>query len=532
MGVELIVKPRRGLGSLDIYVNAERNVARFEGSGAQAIVCHGRSDSQGNLVVRVVPTQEGHGRPPLLAISVTQRGPPRVPWDRIVTYAALLGLASVLGSVAAGCAAGGVATLAAATGLLGAALLCGRLQAVLFLPWALAILCIGTAIAGVARVLGLPRPARAVICCLFVLRSAVALQPDFPAIDAAFHSENVQRFGAGELITSRAPSPRRGEAALAVPYPPAFYALMNVLVELGWPDTRTGVRLAMAVLEGATPVLLFVLMRRFGAGAETAGLAASVQAAMPESILVLAKGIAANITGQWTSLLVVLALGAAVRPLLLAGLMSLAFLSHLGSAGCLVSLLVVWSVRGALARTITPRRALAVLALAGLGLAIAWAVYYREVAGVASAAAGSLGSHLTSDAGDFFRARWVRAGKLMQDMLLKFGVLPVVFAGLWVTRMKRGPLEDLLASWMAAGAGIGVVALVTPIPLRFEYFLVPALAAAAAMGAERLSRRWRVALVAVPLAVQAVLAAVLLARRFYLISVIMESERWPFPVRL
>jgi len=129
--------------------------------------------------------------------------------------------------------------------------------------------------------------------------------------------------------------------------------------------------------------------------------------------------------------------------------------------------------------------------------------------------------------------RWYRVGKLAQDLALKFGVTPLVLA--W-TGLRAAPTADrlkaLLVPWFVTGGLVGLLALFSPLPLRFEYFLVPAVAMAAGLGSEHMSRPWRVAGVALPLLLQVTLAAFLLARRFYLISVILESPRWPFPFRI
>jgi hypothetical protein len=92
----------------------------------------------------------------------------------------------------------------------------------------------------------------------------------------------------------------------------------------------------------------------------------------------------------------------------------------------------------------------------------------------------------------------------------------------------------LLVSWLVTGALFGVVALVTPFPLRFEYFLVPAVAMAAGLGADSLPgrmRRWASLAWGATLLLQAAIGWSLASGRFELMSVIMESDKWPFPFR-
>ncbi len=146
-----------------------------------------------------------------------------------------------------------------------------------------------------------------------------------------------------------------------------------------------------------------------------------------------------------------------------------------------------------------------------------------------------MGRHVKSDASGFLHARWVQVGKTLQDLLLKFGAAPLLLAAVGCRRKDAPPrLKRLLTSWFGCGLGYAALALLTPLPLRFEYFLVPAVAAAAGLGAEEMERRGRRRLVAAALSfaflLQLALAVLMLAGRFELISVIMESDRWPFPV--
>jgi hypothetical protein len=134
--------------------------------------------------------------------------------------------------------------------------------------------------------------------------------------------------------------------------------------------------------------------------------------------------------------------------------------------------------------------------------------------------------------------RWYRVGKILQDLLLKFALWPVALATWAMVRVRRPlPLRTLLVPWFAVGLALALVAVLSPFPLRFEYFLLPAVAAAAGLGAARLTARRRVAPAVLTagwtaaFALQAVLGLLLLQDRFEIIAVIMESPRWPFPFR-
>ena len=95
--------------------------------------------------------------------------------------------------------------------------------------------------------------------------------------------------------------------------------------------------------------------------------------------------------------------------------------------------------------------------------------------------------------------------------------------------------QDDIGVELVVGPGLAVLAVGTPFPLRFEYFLTPAVAMAAGLGVERLrhegSTGWIQTGWTFTALVQALLGILFLVQRFEIISVIMESPRWPFPVR-
>jgi len=95
--------------------------------------------------------------------------------------------------------------------------------------------------------------------------------------------------------------------------------------------------------------------------------------------------------------------------------------------------------------------------------------------------------------------------------------------------------QPLVRSWLAGGAFFAVLAVMTPVAFRFEYFLAPALAVAAGLGAEAWERegrgRWVTALWALSFALQAVVGLMLVLGRFEIISVIIPSPRWAWPLR-
>ena len=89
----------------------------------------------------------------------------------------------------------------------------------------------------------------------------------------------------------------------------------------------------------------------------------------------------------------------------------------------------------------------------------------------------------------FLQIRWYRVGKLAQDAVLKFGLLPVLLAARGLRGLRALPLlRRLIGVWAGVAVALALVAVVTPFPLRAEYFAVPAVAIVAGLGAERLGR--------------------------------------------
>jgi hypothetical protein len=214
-----------------------------------------------------------------------------------------------------------------------------------------------------------------------------------------------------------------------------------------------------------------------------------------------------------------------------AGTLSLAFLSHAPAAVTTAALLLGWWMLS-LARGELDRRQLAErLSAVAAAATIAWLAYYREIPLVFG---GPL--EAAREQGALVYVRGYRVGKVLQDLLLKFGLLPLALAWQGLGAVERPRARALLQAWLCAGVLLGLAAVLTPFPLRFEYFLCPAISLAAGLGAARLRAggrgRWVTPCWSVALLVQAGIGALHLAGRFEIISVVLESPRWPFPVKL
>lgn len=465
-------------------------------------------------------------------VEVVQSSGGRVPARRVLCYAALLLLAAAVGCWAGagskGIAAGmGLLAVALALGLLAARLpTLGHLTHTLTASTAACLFALAC-----ERLLRLPRWAAGGLAVGFGLKVLLATHPAFPSIDITFHAHNVQRLRAGELIRS-AVTDSQGQP-LAIPYGPALSAILAPLV----PSDDTAVieawlRWTMVLLEGTAPLLVLGLARRSGASPRAAALAALAMAVMPEGLLVVGKGIAANVLGAWLSSAVVLAVLAGWAGPTLAAAAALAFLAHPGSAAALGALLTLWLGWTALGRERRAVDAGKTLLWIAAGLGLAWAVSYREATMLTVSSLGTLASQADAAPARFFALRVVHLGKLAQDLLLKFGGGPFILAFLSV-RQRLGPpaLRRLLQPWLAAAGVFALLALLTPFALRFEYFALPAVALAAGLAADDLVERGRARLVGIALAVsllvQLALGLLLLFRHFDLINVIIPSPRWP-----
>jgi hypothetical protein len=286
----------------------------------------------------------------------------------------------------------------------------------------------------------------------------------------------------------------------------------------------------MALVQATSPLLVFALMRSAGATVHASAAATVTAAVMPEAMLVIAKGIACNVFGAFMGLAALIASLRRVSLPLLAGVLTVACLSHAGAATSLVLLLVTWWTAQRWRGDLDGRRFAQQLVALGAAALLAWLVYYREVPTVVAATGVPTNPH-------WGQIRWFRVGKIAQDVLLKFGLLPLLLAGAIIRVGAAEPLRTLLRCWFAVGLVLLLVAVLGPFPLRFEYFVMPAVAIAAGLAADRLlgghpaRARLYAAGVAAVFALQVALGVLLLRDRFEIIAVIMESPRWPFPIK-
>jgi hypothetical protein len=396
-------------------------------------------------------------------------------------------------------------------------------------PRLTACLWIGLGLACVSSAARWPRAWARWYVAATLLRVALVTQPAFACIDCSFQHHRYVRFQHARRITSDAPGP--SHSGFAVPYPPGLYAALRPVYSLV--GERAGaivMRYTILVLEGLAPLLLAAVALAGGASRRAAAAAAGALAVMPEGLLVGAKGIAANAFGASVTIVALWALARRHTPwLVLAAVLALGLLGHVGAALTLAAAVVVFLARSLRDHPSLARRGGLALVIAA---ALAWSVYYREVFDVVSSATRTLAASAAATGPEGWGVRWFRVGKAVQDLLLKFGGAPLILARLaWRRGALPSRLHRLSTSWLLVAGLAGCAACVTPFPLRFEYFALPAVALLAGTGAEECERDgrdgWAQAALALALAVQFALGVALVEGRFDPINVILESPRWP-----
>jgi hypothetical protein len=526
--LRLWLAARHGPRRVRVFAN-EAQVADAEiDDGPRALDLEAVASSRGEIAVRIRGGRREETVYRLSLVEVHQDGPRAIPWPRLLQYPALGALLGLLASRALRDRGRILAATAVPLCAFAAVLAVARLPALRALAVLLFVSAVAVAVTavsdGLARLWGMPRWAAWPALALALLRVAAVSDLQFGSIDAEWHTHNLHEFaGAGRIVESQAPGISRA------PYPPAFYAAVAPFRAYDyWSDVRI-VRRAMALCEGAMPFLVFGIATALGLGARGGGMAALLCACLPESVLVLEKGIGANILGQLATLLCVLAFARAeTNTLVRCAALALLFLSHAPAAVLGVLLLLLWWVlatwTGTLARRDLGRR----LALVGLAGLTAWIAYYREVG-------FTFGDPNRAEvAARYFQPHVYRLGKIAQDLVLKFGAVPVVLAVLaWPGALSLPALRPLAQAWLAVTLGFAALAVLSPFPLRFEYFAVPLVCLLGGVYAEKDARAfaWCVAASGVALAVQILEGVAWRLGRFEIIAVIMESPRWPFPFR-
>jgi hypothetical protein len=317
---------------------------------------------------------------------------------------------------------------------------------------------------------GVGRAAFAGLVLAVLVQGLAATSPLMVVSDAVFHANNLLRVVAGNLwITSRT----QHSPPFQFPYGVSFYVLLAPLFRLGV-DAVWLVRVGAAVagLAGSA-ALVWMLAPQ---GAARAGLAVGLLQLLPMTFDLYSFGNLSNVFAQaltvvffawWT------AGGPGGWPLG-ALLVAAAAMGHLSSFVVLAvlpaALLVAW-------RGERPRARWRVLSVA-VGLALA-ALYYFQFLPLATAQLPRLAEGSTASAGGNALTAPLFA------VVRQWGLPVTVLALAGLPRPGRGPFDRDLSAYWTAGAILAVVAVVSPLEVRYAYALGPPLAAAAAAGAVR-----------------------------------------------
>jgi hypothetical protein len=316
---------------------------------------------------------------------------------------------------------------------------------------------------------GSGRWAFAATLVVLVVQGLAATTPLMPVSDALFHGHKLQEVARGDLFPV---SVTQHATPFRFPYGVAFYALLAPLLHLGL-DPIAIVRWGAAgsAMLAAAALFSVVLPR----GAAHAALATMALQLLPITFDVMSYGNLSNVFGQ--SLTVIFfawwagsAPGGWAAGAVVVAIASLAHFSSFVVMGVLGLSLILTRHRS---HTLDRTRVIAVAV--GLGFA---AVYYlsflplvleqlprlREGGGTGKARRG-----LLAELGD--ELAWLR---------LRWGIPALVLLALGRPRPARGSLDrDTLAFWIAGGV-LALLALFTPVEVRYVYALTLPLAIAMA----------------------------------------------------
>jgi hypothetical protein len=314
------------------------------------------------------------------------------------------------------------------------------------------------------------------VACLLVVFLCLATSPLMVVSDAVFQANNLARVAGGQWLLT---SSTQHDPPFRFPYGVAFYALLLPLARLGVEPValvRWGAALAMAA---GSVAFVRGVSRRGGSGAWTAAWLVL----LPIAFDVHSYGNLANAFAQGLTLLLLAWWmgerrgGWAVGATLVAAA-SLAHLSAFVVLGAFALALAAERQRDA-----APRARWPVLARGWAAAAGYYALFLPLVAsqlgrlGEGGRRAGGEGGLLAAVSAQPFAA-WREWGGP--------AIVAVVLGGLGAGRpeWRRG----LRALWMAGG-GLLLLAVLSPLEVRYLYALTPAVALAAAEGQARLHRR-------------------------------------------
>jgi hypothetical protein len=356
------------------------------------------------------------------------------------------------------------------------------------------VICTGVLRAGRGQELrNTARFAVAATGCALIVKLLVLLHPEMPIGDALFHAHRFQDVLAGNLFfTSTAPG------GYLFPYAPGLYVfgwVWSGLVRRGSAD-MTLLRAIVTSADALAGVCLYPIIARPRGDRLGGACAVALFHLIPIAFGVIAIG---NLTNAFAQSLSVGALAmmcvpslradSPVRLALFAGVLTAAFLSHTSTfallAAATLATAVLFRWRGGPVLK-SPAVAIAIslgaAVVLAVGLYYAWFLetYRSELSRIASETAAA-----APDAGG--RGISGRAASVPGYVFAYFGVAIVILACAGAVVLWRRALADrltlTLAGWALACAAFLAIGVLTPVDMRYYLAAVPALAAAAGIGA-------------------------------------------------
>jgi hypothetical protein len=379
---------------------------------------------------------------------------------------------------------GSRARVAAATGAGVSAVQCALLwpSGVVYSPYAarLAVVVCAAALASGAwgafwrrRAAGAGPWAFGALLASAIVQVAVGASPLMVVSDAVFHANNLARVAAGDLFLT---SLTQHATPFRFPYGVSFYVMLAPLLRSGI-DPVTLVRWGAALAGVAGAAGLFALL--VARGPALAALAVVILQLLPMSIDVLSFGNLSNAFAQGLTVLF-FAWWAGRAPgswLLGALVLALAATAHL-SAFIVLAVLCPWLAWAHWPELRSDRTRWTAL-VTGMAVAVA---YFASFAPMVSAQLARLGEG-GGPAGGSFVASTARQGMSVAG---QWGLPVVILALLALPVRPRERFDRDLLAWWCAGGLLLLLAIATPLDVRWVYALGPAAAVAAGTAFVRL----------------------------------------------
>lgn len=318
----------------------------------------------------------------------------------------------------------------------------------------------------------------AALLCALLVQGVTMTSPMVVMSDAVLHANKVLQVAGGDFFPVSLTQHAR---PFQFPYGVSFYALLRPLLPLGF-DAVSLVRTGAGISGALSAAVLFVIGEK---APRRAALAVVLLQTLPISCDSFAYGNLSNIFGQSVTLAF---LGWWLVPLGGAGLGALlllvAALAHLSSLIVLALLVPILLLRE---RKALPARRVRALAV-GLAALLA-ALYYAHFIPLI----GEQLPRLLEGGGSGRRALGLFEAMLSQveDALGRWGWPATLLAILGVPRPSRGEPDRMLTAVWCTGAALALVAVISPIEVRYLYAMGFAVSVAASNGVARLSERGR-----------------------------------------